>query len=181
MADYRTVERPSEYNQVAEQRDRERAIAKVKKEQAGLEAAAERYERYKLKVRREEAEKAEQRQLEADALAAMSPQELYAFMKRVPTPELAPKPAPGYMMAVEDNRRDDAKAAIAQREAREQRAGLPKAQADYAAKVEAFRQERLEAEAEAEQAKRAAREREQEKLDELGEAPTLESLEAVTA
>ena len=48
MADYRTVERPSEYNQVAEQRDRERAIAKVKKEQAGLEAAAERYERYKL-------------------------------------------------------------------------------------------------------------------------------------
>jgi hypothetical protein len=47
--------------------------------------------------------------------------------------------------------------------------------------VEEFRQERIAAEAAADEAKVNAREWEQQQLDELGPAPTLESLEAVSA
>jgi hypothetical protein len=84
------------------------------------------------------------------------------------------------MLALDDNRRDAAKAEIAKREKHEADLGLPKLQADHARRVEEFRQQRLATEAEAEQAKRAARELESEQLDELGPVPTLESLE-VTA
>jgi len=68
-----------------------------------------------------------------------------------------------------------------EREAREQELGLPKLQADHAAKAQEFRDERLAAEAAADEAKRNAREREQQQLAEHGDCPTLESLESVTA
>jgi hypothetical protein len=116
-----------------EQREEERKLAKAKREQAGQEEDAERWERYKAKVRREGAEKAEQQQLEDEAIRAMSPAEYDAWKKRVPAAlQLAPKFPPRYMMAVEDNRRDDAKAATAAREQREHDLCLPKAQAEHA-------------------------------------------------
>ena len=85
------------------------------------------------------------------------------------------------MIALMDVETEDRKAAVEQREQRERDLGLPQLQRDHAAKVEAFRQERLAAEAAAEQAKVNARDWEREQLAELGDCPTLEQLEAVTA
>ena len=167
--------------EIEEKLKRESPEYKAQQEREGREIETSRWERYKAKVRREEAERAQQRQLEDEAIRAMTPAEYDAFKKRVPDPGLTPLFPPRYMMALEDNRRDDAKARIAERERRERDLGLPKLQAAHAAKVEQIRAERLEAEAAAEEAKRNARDYEREQLASLGECPTLESLEVAAA
>jgi hypothetical protein len=168
---------PHEYSEVILERDRQEAIAKAKRDEAALELDGQRWEQYKRKVRREEAEKAEQRQLEDEAIRAMTPAEYDSWKKRVPDPGLAPKLRTRYTIALQDIATEDAKARNRAREDREQELGLPKLQATHAARVQEFRDERIAAEAEADQAKQAAREREQEQLAELGPAPTLELLE----
>jgi len=141
-----------------------------------------RWEQYLRKVRREEQEKAEQQQLEHEAVAAMTPAEYDAWKRRVPVPAgLVPRLPTRYAIALGDIATEDAKQRNREIERREADAGLPQAQAAHAARVQEIRDERIAAEAEADEAKRAAREREQAQVAELGPCPTLESLEATAA
>jgi hypothetical protein len=155
-----------------------RQAARAKEEEEARKADGERYERYLAKVEEEERKRAEQAQLEADAIAAMSPMEFDAFKKRVPVPmDLVPKLPPRYVIAVQDLEVKKRKRANAEREARERELKIPQRQAAHFARVQELRDERLAGEAEGERIKQAAREREQEQLAELGPAPTLESLQ----
>jgi hypothetical protein len=163
------------------QREEEQLRAKTKREQEqGQEVAAGRYERLKAKVRREWAERSEREKGENEAINAMTPAEYDRWKQNTPPPDLAPRFQKGEMIALQDVMAEERKAANREREAREQELGLPKLQAAHAAKVEKIRDERLAAEAAADEAKVNAREREQEQLAELGDCPTLESLQ-VTA
>jgi hypothetical protein len=158
------IPNPSEYTRLLEQQDAERAAAQAKREEVNEEQGAARWERYKDKIRRRVAERAEQRQLEADAIAAMSPQELYGFMKRVPTPDLAPKLEPREMIAIQDIRTDEAKARNRAREQQERDAGVPEAQAAWAADEQAIRDTRAAVREQCREAERAAAEAQREAL-----------------
>jgi hypothetical protein len=179
---------PADRQALIEQQKDEATVAKAKREQVNLEQGAVRWDQFKRKVRREQAERAEQHQLEREAIAAMTPAEYDAWKKRVPVAvELAPRLPPRYQMAVEDNRRDDEKARNAEREKREQKAGIPKLEAASAARCQEIRDTADAAIAELDQRRRAVQER---KLRELAEEEerhraevqaVRESLEAVRA
>jgi hypothetical protein len=154
-----------------------KAEALAQRELDGAVVEAERWERFKAKVRREEEEKADARRVEDEALKAMTPAEYDAWKRDVPVSGQAQGLPPRYVMALEDCRRDDEIARSREREEAEQRAGLPKAQAAHAARVQELRDERIAAEADADEAQQAARERELQALEALGPPPTLESLE----
>jgi hypothetical protein len=150
------------------------ALAQRELDGAGIEA--ERYQRYLRKVAAEEEQKGEARQLEDQALKAMTPAEYDAWKRNVPISGQAPAPPKGRIIALQDLATEAAKAKAAEREAQEQKAGLPKAQAAHAARVQELRDERIAAEADADEAQQAARERELQALEALGPPPTLESL-----
>jgi len=85
------------------------------------------------------------------------------------------------MIALDEIATEDRKAATREREQRAEALGLPELQAEHAARVEAIREARVQTVAELRAAERAAVQLEQQQLDELGPAPTLESLEATAA
>jgi hypothetical protein len=177
----------TEAQQLREQLGRQAAAAKAKREQAGEELNAERWERWKAKVKLEEEKKREQRRTDAETLAAMSVEEQIKHYARHP-PDPGERPQnlpPRYVMALEDIRRDEMMAANREREEAEQRAGLPTAQRKWDAAVDAIDAKRRasfdQAQAAHDEALAAIRENAQRELDELGERPTLESLQAVTS
>jgi hypothetical protein len=109
----------------------------------------------------------------------MTPAEYDAWKKNVPAAiGLAPKLPTRYMIALDEIRTEDRKAAAAEREQRERDAGLPQAQAAHAARVQEIHDARVQTVAECREAERAAFQLEQEQLAELGPCPSLESLEA---
>jgi hypothetical protein len=153
---------------------------KAKREADHLAAEGSRWQRFRAKVRREKEEAEEADARDAETLAAMSPEQLARhYAKHPPDPsERAPHLPKQHWIALDDDRRERAKAEAAEREQREQDLGLPKLQQRWHAQVEELHQERLAAEREADEAKKAARDWEAEQLEALGPCPTLESLEA---
>jgi hypothetical protein len=177
------VVNPAEYPAILRQGEVDAARKKAREEQEGHKLDADRWVRYREKVAREEEQRIAALKQEQETIDAMSPHQKARFYARQADradllTKAAPHFPPRYQMALDDSRREAAKAQIAERERHEADLGLPKAQADHAARVEEFRRQRLATEAEAEETKRAARVLEREQLEELGEVPTLESLEA---
>jgi len=119
----------------------ERALTawRAKQEQVGQKLGEQRWAQYLRKVRRKRQEKAEQDQLEREAIAAMSPAEYDAFKRRVPVSGPHPLPPAGFVMVLQDIATEDAKARNQALEAAEQRAGIPKLQAASAARCQELR------------------------------------------
>jgi hypothetical protein len=171
---------PAERVALEAQQKRESGAARAKRDQVNLELAGKRWDRFRAKIRRQDREAAEQRQLEADALRAMSPMELFAFQKRVPVPvELAPKLPPMAQIAREDNRREDEQAANRERERRERDLGVPQAQAAWTAEDQAISDTRAAVREQCRQIERDAEDAAREARERLGPPPSLESLEAI--
>jgi hypothetical protein len=166
---------PVEASQLIDKQDRQAAIAKAKAEQAAQEEDGRRWEQYKRKVRREEEEKAGQRALEREALAAMSPQEYDSFKRRVPDPGLAPRLPTRYTIALQDIRTEDAQAANREREEREREDGTLERREKYdRAQLELITQRDADLQAERERhrtAEEAIRERAEGELLLLGARP----------
>jgi hypothetical protein len=150
------------------------ALAQRELDGAGIEA--ERWERFKAKVRREEQEKADARRVEGEALKAMTPAEYDAWKRDVPVSGQPRGLPPRYVMALEDIRRDEMQAANREREEAEQRAGLPKAQAAHTARLQEIRDDRAAVRERCLEAEQAADEAQREAEEQLGPSPTLESL-----
>jgi hypothetical protein len=130
--------------EIEEKVKRESPEHKAQQERENRETDASRWERFKKKIAREEDERAEQEQRDADTLAAMSPERLahyYATRGSEALIHRGPRLQKGAMMALEDVRRDKAQEANRQREAAEERAGIPKMQAASAARCEKIRDE----------------------------------------
>jgi hypothetical protein len=171
----------SPHEQQVMRRWRRQEAEKAKREADHQAAESSRWERFRAKVRREAQERDEAEARDAETLAAMSPEALarhYAKHPPLPSDRVQRLPTQ-HWLALDDDRRERAKAEIAEREKRERDLGLAKLQKRHAARIEEFHQERLAAERIADDAKRAAREREHEQLEALGPCPTLESLEGV--
>jgi hypothetical protein len=165
--------------------DAARAREKAKREQDGNDFDGLSWDAFKARVKREHRERREAVEADNATIEAMSGTAKAEFFARRQTegsvPMVGDGRPPRYRIAAEELEVEERKRAIAEREQREHDAGLRKAQAAHTARVEEIRRDRLVAEAEADEAKRAAREHEQEQLEELGPAPTLESLESVPA
>jgi hypothetical protein len=152
-------------------------------ELAQQERGARDWEQLKDRVRADMAEKAEARQAAADAVAAMSPVQVVEHLERLrsrPAPVYEPL-RPFWGMARQEIEAEDAQEAARERERHEAELGLPRMQAEWqkrsaqiGAKASASADQ---ARADLEEALRAVNENEQRERDDLGECPTLESIE----
>ena len=163
-----------------EQQERDRAAAKAKQAEVGVELDGKRWQRFVAKVRRERQARIEQREADDAIVAAMNPIQLneYLSRQRQQPPRREPLPK-GWVIALQDAATEDAKARNREREQREADAGLPTLQARYDERVQEIRDARALAVADAAERHRTtvaeALETEREQLAELGERPSLEA------
>jgi hypothetical protein len=159
-------------------RDVKEAFEKAKREKAGQDLGGLSWEQFKKRVARERQERAEALEADAATIEAMSPRqqaEHFAQLQKPGAVEKIASPLPQRAtIALQDIRTDELREQNREREKRENDPALLKRQVRWDARVEKFHDERKAAEAKAEEAKKAARAREQEQLEELGERPALE-------
>jgi hypothetical protein len=154
---------PSEYNAVLHQQDVARARQRARDEQEGLVVDAERWQRYREKVAREEEQRLAAEARERETIEAMSGSEKAAFYaRRADRADLLVRAAPRfptrYTLALEDNAVEARKQANAEREQREAELGIPRMQVDSEHRCEQIRATTAEAVADLEAKLSAVRE-----------------------
>jgi hypothetical protein len=168
-----------------EAREREAAArARRDREKSEVDAGRREFERLKEKVRADLKAKDEARAAEVAEVERMSPVQLIARERQRETqpPQRTPSLPRGWVIAREAVEAEDRERAQEQRRQVERDAGLTKRQAKFDAAEQAIKDARAAAVREAGERCRAdeqaAREREQQELNALGERPTLAASEA---
>jgi hypothetical protein len=132
------------------------------------------------KVRGERRAREQQRRRDEQALDAMSPREYDRWRKARESRPVEVRPfAPREVIALQDARTQDLKAMNKAREERAERLGLPKAQRDWQRRDEEITKAGQAKRAQLHEDERALNEWIREQREQLGPAPTLESLEAI--
>lgn len=152
--------------EVAEILKRESPGFQAEQKELEEQQGGEGWEQFKRKVATEAQADAERRATDTATLDAMSPRQYAEHLEQrksappLPYPQLPTR----YMLALDDTRRDRRKAEIAEQEAAEQRAGIPRMQAASADRCEKIRNQAAAELAALDQRREAVRERRERKL-----------------